>query len=396
VKTLTAAEALATAIHHHSLVRPGSSIVAIATELVGLHNTSQASPYLSLRARCRGFNRSDLDTLMWDSWQLARFRAMRLTMFIFPQDLLEIAAAATRHIAEPLAARWLRGAGLSQREFDDLADAAEGALADGPRTVRDLRRILDVPPEVDLPGIVGRMCDTGRLVGGAPPRSWRSSIRTYHRWQDVLPDVDPERWDEEAAIAELIYRYTSSYGPVTVTDISWWTGIAKARCRKALAALSTRVEEVAVEGWRGPLYRAATNASAEEAAPEVNALPLLDPYVQGYRDRDRFLDPERHDFVYDGGGNSTATVIRHGRIIGVWQTVDEPVPSIRYHLFATCPASVRRRAEAELAAAGALYFDQPVDVIEIATMRPLSAGSGRSASHPLDSRLHRASRRRPG
>ncbi len=394
MKTLTPAEALATAIHHHSLARPSSSIATIATELVGLHNTSQSTPYLSVRARCRGFNRSDLDTLMWDSWQLARFRAMRLTMFIFPQDLLEIAAAATRHIAEPFAARWLRDSGFSQRQFDDLAVAVEGALADGPRTVRDLRRILDVPSDVDLPGVVGRMCDTGRLAGGAPPRSWRSSIRAYHRWQDVLPDVDPERWDEAAAVAELIYRYIGSYGPVTVTDMSWWTGITKARCRTALATLSTRIEEVAVAGWPGPLYRAATGAPAEETESEVSALPLLDPYVQGYRDRARLLDPGRHDFVYDGGGNSTATLIHHGRIIGVWQTADEPVPSIRYHLFAACPASVRHRAEAELAAAGALYFDQPVDVIEIAAMRPLSAGGGRSASHPLDSRRHRASRRR--
>jgi hypothetical protein len=393
VKTLTAEEALGSAIHHHSLSRPGSSIEDVTSDLVGLHNTSPTSPYLSMRARLPEFARADLDALMWDSWRMARLRAMRLTMFVFPLDLLEISAAATRHIAEPLAARWLRDSGLSRKEFDRLTSAVYNALADGPLTVRDLRRTLDVPQAVDLPGVVSRMCDVGQIVGGAPPRSWRSSVRQYHCWQDVLPDVDLNSWDEDAAIRELIHRYVCSYGPVTIDDISWWTGITKGRCRAALAALDVQVEEVAVDGWPGPLYRATDGYVAEAPGSGVAALPLLDPYVQGYRDRSRFLDPARHNFIFDGGGNATATLVLRGRIIGVWQVTEDPTGPVRYHLFAGGPASIRRAAEAELVAAGSLYFERPVDVVEMATMKPLNADGGRSASHPLDSRRHRASRR---
>jgi hypothetical protein len=184
---------------------------------------------------------------------------------------------------------------------------------------------------------------------------------------------------------------------VTLDDISWWTGMTKGRCRTALAALDVAVEEVAVDGWPGPLYRVTTDDTGGETGGEtgsrVNALPLLDPYVQGYRDRVRFLDSRRNDFIYDGGGNATATLVHRGRIIGVWQVTKEPVESVRYYLFTGGSASVRRAAEAELAKAGSLYFDRPVDVVEMATMKPLTANGGRSASHPLDSRLHRASRR---
>ena len=393
MKTLTADEGLATALHHHLLSRPGSSIAAIATGLVGLHNTNPVSPYLSIRARLPGFRHTDLDKLMWDSWHLVRLRAMRLTIFVFPHDLLEVAAAATRHISEPLAARWLRDSGLSPGEFDALAASVDEALTDGPLTVRALRQALDVPREIDLPGVVGRMCDAGLLAGGAPPRSWRSSIRAYHRWEDVLPEVDLQRWDPDVAITELIDRYIQNYGPVTLDDISWWTGFTKARSRAAIEALGTRVAGVAVEGWPGPLYRAGGGVPANVGNPTVTALPLLDPYVQGYRDRARFLDPARHDFVYDGGGNSTATLIRRGRIMGVWQFVDEPVELVRYHLFDAVPAAVRSSAEADLAAAGELYYGHPVDVEVAAKMKPLTADGGRSAAHPLDSRRHRASRR---
>ncbi len=391
MRTLSADQALAGALARHSLAQPGASIETTAADLVGLHNTTQASPYLSVRARHDGFARHELDDLMWGSWQLARLRAMRLTMFVFPRDLLEIAAAATRHISEPLAARWLRDSGLTPGEFEQIAAAVDDALSDGPLTSRALRKALDVPQSIDLPGVVGRMCDVGRLVGGAPPRRWRSGVRQYHRWADVLPEVDLQRWNEDDAIRELIRRYVRSYGPVTVDDISWWTGFTKGRCRVAIGGLDLR--EVTVDGWPGPLHHIAGDPPVEDPGNAVRALPLLDPYVQGYRDRVRFLDPDRHGFVYDGGGNSAPTLLHRGRIIGVWQVSDDPEPSVRYHVFADQPASIRRAAEADLAAAGMLYFDHPVDVIEIADMLPLRAGGGRSASHPLDGRLHRPSRR---
>lgn len=401
VTTSTPEEALAASARAH-FPRPATrSIEEIATDVVGLHNTTQAGPYLAVRARLPDFRRSDLERLMFGSWRMARFRAMRLTMFVFPIDLLEVAAAATRHLTEALGVRWQREAGLDAKQFDRIADSVDAALADGPLTARALRRVLGLPATVDLSGVIRRMCDTGRLVGGAPPRSWRSGIREYHRWSDVLPAVDPLRWDEEDAAVELVRRYIHSYGPVTVDDMSWWTGITKRRCREALASLDSAVETVTVDGWPGPLYRlveAAPDDGAAGEAPDsaVRALPVLDPYVQGYRDRVRLLEPRRHGYVYDGGGNATATLVSRGRIIGVWQTSDEPSESIRYHLFDGDRPGLRRAAEDELAAAGGCYFDAPVDVIEVSDMKPLSAGGGRSASHPLDSRRHRASRRRRG
>ncbi len=69
VTTITVDEALASATHHHSLSRPASSVEEIASELVGLHNTSPVTPYLSIRARLPEFPRADLDALRWESWR---------------------------------------------------------------------------------------------------------------------------------------------------------------------------------------------------------------------------------------------------------------------------------------------------------------------------------------
>ena len=385
---LSTDQGLAGPVEHHSLGQAGSAVAAVADELVGLHNTTATGPHLSLRARIPGFQREELDTLMYQEWKLARFRAMRLTMFVFTQPLLEISAAATRQLTENMAARWLRDSGMSLAEFARLADLVEQALGSKPLTVRSLRKVTGLPKHVDVPGVVGRLCDMGRLVGGAAPKSWRSPVREFHRWTDVLPDVDLYRWTESAAVDELVRRYVAAYGPVTLSDVSWWTGLAKTRCRTALEAIDG-LREVAVADWAGPLYTCG-EVTLSEPNESVSALPVLDPYVQGYRDRDRFLDPERFDWVYDWGGNSSATLVYRGRIIGVWQHVKDPAKSIRYHLFGEQPKRVRRLAEEDLAAAGALYFGKTVDVVEVSEMPSLREAGGRSAMHPLDGVKHRA------
>jgi len=52
--------------------------------------------------------------------------------------------------------------------------------------------------------------------------------------------------------------------------------------------------------------------------PHVFLLPALDPYIMGYQDRRRFLDPAHNDKVLDRAGNAVPTVWANGRVVGVW------------------------------------------------------------------------------
>jgi hypothetical protein len=207
----------------------------------------------------------------------------------------------------------------------------------------------------------------------------------------VLSDVDIRRWDETAAIAELVSRYIRGYGPVTLNDISWWTGFSKARCRLALDSLRDSVTEVEVDGWPGPLHlhRDADVGDIELGSSSVSVLPLLDPYVQGYRDRQRLLAEELHDYVWDGGGNAAPVIVQRGQIIGVWQPVEKPA-TIRYHLLAQKQTD-RGEIEARLQQAGRVYFDEAVEIQQVTKMQPLrDPGRARSAAHPLDDQRYRA------
>ena len=52
----------------------------------------------------------------------------------------------------------------------------------------------------------------------------------------------------------------------------------------------------------------------------VNLLPSLDPFIMGYKDRERYVDPEYYNYIFDRSGNATSTIILDGHVIGIWDT----------------------------------------------------------------------------
>jgi hypothetical protein len=62
---------------------------------------------------------------------------------------------------------------------------------------------------------------------------------------------------------------------------------------------------------------------------EVSLLPVLDPYLQGHRQRERCVDRRRLRFVVHRGGNTTSVILIGGRVAGVWDLIAGPSPKLR-------------------------------------------------------------------
>jgi len=56
--------------------------------------------------------------------------------------------------------------------------------------------------------------------------------------------------------------------------------------------------------------------------PVVNLIPWLDPYIMGYKDRDRYREQKYNNLIFDRSGNATSTILLNGRIIGTWDIND--------------------------------------------------------------------------
>jgi hypothetical protein len=301
---------------------------------------------------------------------------MRGTLFILPIDLLEIAWAATRDLVAGPSAKYLAQQGVSppayRRWSASITRLLEGRAL--PATV--IRAELRAGSDIAIPAILNQMCDDGQLLRDQPAAGWRDAHHTYRLLEECLPDVDLDRYGRDQAAALLVERYVARYGPVSVPDIGWWTGLGARRIRAALQRLGDAVVETDVPGWAGrhlvhaaDLERLADAAGLEHA--QVSVLPLLDPLTMGYRDRARLIRPDHRDLVYDGSGNATNTVLINGEVGGVWDLVGTH-DELRYHAFAPWPPSIQQRVEQLLEATAAFMVGRPVRLRRIDRMIPLT------------------------
>jgi winged helix DNA-binding protein len=309
--------------------------VEVARGLVGLHATDPATVYLSAAARLRKPVVCDIESALYDDKELIRMLGMRRTMFVVPREVAPIIqSACTRAIAAQERRRtvqlfgdagladdlatWL--VGVENATFEALEKRGEATAQELGQDVPDLRKQVLLAAGKNyaaLQGIASRilfqMSADGRIIRGRPRGSWISS---QYRWAPIdawLPDALPD-YPVAAAQAELIRFWLRSFGPGTLADLKWWTGLSMGEVKRALTHLA--VEEVDLGEGRGVVL-------GDDVEPEppcepwVALLPGLDATPMGYADRGWFLGSHR-PAVFDRSGNIGPTVWSDGRVVGGW------------------------------------------------------------------------------
>jgi len=195
------------------------------------------------------------------------------------------------------------------------------------------------------------------------------------------------RYREEEATALLAEAYLRAFGPATEADLAWWVGMTKARARDALAALAMRTARIAVDGLAGDFVALSDDVeqlkSGGDRTKSVNLLPLLDPYLMGYKERDRYVPPERYEWVFDRSGNATATVLRDGRVIGVWDYSDAKRGVVKVHLFNSTGKKLLDEVMRKAREAGRFIGGKEVEVQVVARMAPLRERTAGAFMSPL-------------
>ncbi len=259
-----------------------------------------------------------------------------------------------RHIAtnsRPIAsdgAAWLdaaRAATLAR-----LADGAELSAQELREQVPELAGSLDLgkgkyAATVSVaPRVLTQLGLEGQVVRGHNRGHWRTSRPEWASMESWLGAV-PEPAKEREGYAELVGRWLTTFGPGSEADLVWWLGATKSAVRAALAD----VEAVEVglgpgtTGWLLP-----GDPLLERAEPPVEPwaalLPILDPTVMGWKERDFYLGPHAAS-LFDTNGNAGTTAWWDGRVVGCW--TQDPESVVVPHLLEDVGADARAAIAAE-------------------------------------------------
>jgi winged helix DNA-binding protein len=322
-------------VRHHLAGRARAGVVEVARDLVGLHGTDPATVYLAARARMAVPEVAAVERALYEDRTLVRMLGMRRTMFVEPVELMPVVqAACTDAIAvqqRRLLVDMLRGAGLTDDPdawIDELGTVTVKALEDwGGGTAAEIARydprlaqqivVAEGKPYEGRQSVVTRMllllAAEGRIVRGRPRGSWVSG---QYRWSVVdawLPGGLPE-WSAQDAQTELVRRWLGGFGPATIADVKWWTGLPMDQVRRAVAAAGA--VEVDLDGTPG-LVLADDLDPVPAPEPWAALVPVLDPTTMGWAGRDFYLGPHR-PVLFDRNGNAGPTIWWDGRVVGGW------------------------------------------------------------------------------
>jgi hypothetical protein len=300
-------------LHNQQLAKPHAS----PAEVVAAFGAMQAQEYAlakwAIGLRAPGTTDADIERAIANG-EILRTHPMRWTHhFVAPADIRWLLALLAPRMTQRAAARF-RELGLDDKTLGKSQAVLARALEGGKQLVRAeiaaLWKRAGISPQGQrAPHMLGAAEIAGLICSGAR----RGNHMTFALLEERVAKTKP--LTREASLAELARRYFATRGPATVQDFMWWSGLAAADAREAVALAEVHLvsdTHVGVRYWRG------AGKAPTKLASIAYLLPTYDEYMVAYRDRSAIGTPPKKP---KGFGEATLlgpSIVVGGEIVGSW------------------------------------------------------------------------------
>lgn len=297
--------------------------------------------FLSLVARRPSILLGDLDEALINDRTLIRASAFRGSLFLLNTQDFPIYFRTFHHCLFQRGLQKLQDAKITKAHLFHFIDLLEDADPSLPLPVPNIIDII-FPGRRERPTlevchrIIQKLCDMGVLVR-ASAKGWKGNDFTFALLKKWMPEISIKPDNPETARTETVRRYLRAYGPASIEDIAWWTGLPIIQCQRSIAHLRREAVRFHVETYRDDMIGLKETVDnlrrRNPIEEEIQLLPPWDPYTLGWRCRKRLADKDILPFIYDAHGNATSVIVDSGRVIGVWQFRDSETNMLEYHVF---------------------------------------------------------------
>ena len=302
----------------------------------GLQTQYAPSGYVGLWTRLAGFQRDDLTVALEDR-RLVQATLMRVTIHVVSRREFWRYALGVRQARRDLAIRNLpRVTGTTERDLVHGAERMRAALADGPRTVKELGDLGK-----GFVGNLGLWVDLVRVPrSGTWERRRADRLALADAWVGACDTTEAE------GLRHIVYAYLRAFGPATWRDIASWSGVPATVVRRAAADL-TLVDYRDEEGHALVDLHDAPMPDPRTPAP-VRFLPHWDANLLVHARRTGLLpEPYRPRIFSIRNPFSVGTYLVDGVVAGAWSVKEGRVELDPYEeLSAADRRAVEREREA--------------------------------------------------
>ena len=269
-----------------------TSACQVADAALGLHAARLPSPYAIVAARTSdpAIPASLFTTPVRSS--LLTLRCMRKTLHTLPLHLAAAAHCATVRFRDRDARRAVANAGHTMAAIDRLTDQLCVLLRDGPLPHRVIEaRLANRGNDIRAGRLAVKVAwERGLIAYINTASSWNREARTFALTRTAYPALDLSL-PRGRAVTELVSAYFDRYGPATIRDVTWWSGLSATDITTALLATGRPVTAVATPWSEDPCLMFADQAEQNPGGDAVTDGSAV-PRPRGHRPQGLSPDPQ--------------------------------------------------------------------------------------------------------
>ncbi len=309
-------------------------ILHAANTLVGIHAARLITPYFALRARVPNLEHDEIYSSLYEKKTLIKARCMRGTLHLLPENLFNSAHNATLKKRVSICHSLYKKFNLEKDATHEVANIIQKLLHHAPLTSDVLTKnilsnlhnsqIIRNWTQQEIRAVIKELWELGSLCYINGSKNFGTEERLYGLTENYYPAFNAAITDINDATRNLLESYLRGYGPATLGDMIWWSGLEKGKIQKALFDLQHDIIEFSIKNHKNTFYILKSEFSNFEkfkihSDDWVAILSHEDPSLKGYHEsRSRYIGEEHYNLLFNDIGESRPAIMLNGQVIGIW------------------------------------------------------------------------------
>ena len=330
----------------HNII-PGTQlkeISDISRNHIGLHSARIITPYTTLCSRISDYNPQMLTDQLFISKNLIKIRCMRTTLHIVRLDIAPVVHMATLDLRLAECRLFFKRNNLSSKKVDSFEELIGSITV--PTSPREIENKITTKLKISDKGsskicakmILKYFWEKGTLCYVNSSDNWEKENRKYALTKIFYSDINLQLFDIDKAQELLILDYISKFGPVTIKDMAWWSGLPMRIINGILDKNSYMLIKFAPKELNIDFFMTMEDYDKllyfkEPDSEWISLLAYEDPSLKGYyQSRFRYVRQEDYNKLFNQIGEVRPSIIINGKAAGIW-TWDKKDKKINTKLF---------------------------------------------------------------